>query len=310
MPEPQVTEQQANDALKQMMAERTTGQQLELAAQPVPDVAPEPTVEEPPADTTPTEPETEAEPEVAAPDESAAETDDVASLRARLAEREKAVEDADKRYQARLDAIQSRSQANERILRERHLRKSTAADRALKLFRAWKNTPEQGVPESDVDRVIAELEGTMNPNSPSYSPAPAPVEVSEDAAIVLNSFLNEKHMDQTDADDFGKWIKADGAEALSPNEQALANRDIDGFLRIAHLRYSESKQSKLTQRATAVEAVRTVQRTQKQAARAASAAPSAPRKPAAPTKPDTIDFDKVTPDMVSDWARKAVEQHR
>ena len=309
MPEPQITEQQAADALSQLVAERTSGKQLELA-QSEPDAAPEPTVEEPPADTTPTEPETEADPEVAAPEAAAPESDDVASLKQRLADRDKTAEEAEKRYQARLDAIQSRSQANERILRERHLRKSTAADRALKLFRAWKQTPEQGVPESDVDRAIAELEGTMNPNSPSYSPAPAPVEVSEDAAITLNAFLNEKHMDQVDADEFGKWIKSDGAEALSPNEQALANRDIDGFLRIAHLRYSESKRDKSTQRANAVEAVRTVQRTQKQAARAASTAPAAPRKPAAVSKPDTIDFDKVTQDDVSKWLRQSVEMYK
>ena len=310
MPETQITEQQAADAIKQLVAERNSGQQAE-SPQPEPDAAPEPTVEEPPADTTPVEPETEDEPEVAAPAEPAAESDDVASLKQRLAERDKAVLDAEAKFQQRLTDMQSRSQANERILRERHLRKSTAADRALKLFRAWKNTPEQGVPESDVDRAIAELEGTMNPQSPSYQPPATAIEASEEQVIALNEFLNEKHMDQTDADAFGKWIKADGATVLSDREQALAQRDIDGFLRIAHLRYSESNRNKSTQRANAVEAVRTVQRTQKQAARAASATPSAPRKSAVVSKPaDTVDFDKVTQDDVSKWLRESVEQAR
>ena len=308
MPEPVITEQQANDALKQMMAERESGQQLELAQSP-PDEAPEEAPAEEPAEPAPAEP-AEPEPEAAATG-AAAESDDVTSLKQRLAERDKAIEEAEKRHQARLDAMQSRSQANERILRERHLRKSTAADRALRLFKTWKQTPEQGVPEGDVDRAIAELEGTMNPQSPSYQPPATPIEASEDTAIALNAFLNEKQMDMGEADEFGKWIKADGAEVMNPNEQALAYRDIDGFLRIAHLRYTESKRAKLNQRANAVEAVRTVQRTQKQAAKAASAAPAAPRKTTvASTPPNTIDYDKVTQDDVAKWLRQSVEQYK
>ena len=309
MPEPQITEQQANDALKQMMAERESGQQLELA-QSTPDEATEEAPAEEPAEPAPAEP-AELEPEVAATGAPAADSDDVASLKQRLAERDKAIEEAEKRHQTRLDAMQSRSQANERILRERHLRKSTAADRALRLFKTWKQTPEQGVPEGDVDRAIAELEGTMNPQSPSYQPPATPVEASEDTAIALNAFLNEKQMDMGEADEFGRWIKADGAEVMNPNEQALAYRDIDGFLRIAHLRYTESKRAKLNQRANAVEAVRTVQRTQKQAAKAASAAPAAPRKTTvASAPPNTIDFAKITPDMVSDWTKQLVDQYK
>ena len=308
MTEPAITDQQANDALKQMLVERQTGQQLELAQSP-PDEAPEAAPAEEPAEPAPAEP-AEPEPEAAAAESPAAESDDLASLKQRLAERDKAVEEAEKRHQARLDAMQSRSQANERILRERHLRKSTAADRALKLFRAWKQTPEQGVPESDVDRVIAELEGTMNPQSPSYQPPATPVEASEDTAIALNAFLNEKQMDMGEADEFGKWIKADGAGEMNPNEQALAYRDIDGFLRLAHLRWQESKRAKINQRASAVEAVKTVQRTQKQAAKAASAAPAAPRKTTVASKSETIDYSKVTQDDVSNWLRQSVEQYK
>ena len=307
MPEPVITEDQANAALQQLLAQHKLGQpetQLTLAeVQPAESESAEP----PAAEVTPAETatETEMEPEVSA----SSETDDVASLKQRLAERETAIQEAEQRYQSRLQAQQQRTQESERILRERHLRKSTAADRALKVLKATRS--ESGVPETEVDRVIQEIEGTMNPQSVSYVPPGNLTEFAEDQAIVLNGFLNEKQMDVKEAGDFGQWIKTDGGTALSPNEQALANRDIDGFLRIAHVRYQESARNKANQRASAVEAVKTVQRTQKQAARAASAAPAAPRKTAvASTPPDTIDYEKVTQEDVAKWLKQSVDQYK
>ena len=305
MPEPVITEDQANAALQQLL--HKPGQpEVQLTLAEVPPAESEP-AEPPAAAVVPAETatETETEPEVAA----SPETDDVASLKQRLAERETAIQEAEQRYQYRLQAQQQRTQESERILRERHLRKSTAADRALKILKATRS--ESGVPEAEVDRVIQEIEGTMNPQSTSYVPPSNFTEAAEDQAIVLNAFLNEKHMDIKEAEEFGLWIKSDGGAALSPNEQALANRDIDGFLRIAHVRYQESARNKANQRANAVEAVKTVQRTQKQAARAASAAPAAPRKTVvASAPPNTIDYDKVTQDDVSTWLRQSVEQYK
>ena len=304
-PEAQITEEQATEALHQVLS--GSGPEAQLTLAPAPDPAPveepEPPAAEPPAVETDT-PEPEPEAAAASP-----ETDDVASLKQRLAERDKQATEAEQRYQSRLTALQSRQQESERILRERYLRKSTAADRALKVLKATRS--ESGVPETEVDRVIQEVEGTMNPQSPSYVPPSNQTEATEDQAIALNRFLNEKQMDTNEANEFGNWIKTEAGTTMHPNEQALAYRDIDGFLRIAHVRYQESLKAKTNQRASAVEAVKTVQRMQKQAARAASAVPAAPRKTTVASTPkDTIDFEKVTSDDVSTWVKQSLEQYK
>ena len=304
-PEAQVTEEQAAAALHQIV----TGEESEAQLTLVPVRSPEPTEEpEPPAEE-PAEPATETPAEEVPEAAVSPETDDVASLKQRLAERDKQATEAEQHYQSRLTALQARQQESERILRERHLRKSTVADRALKILKATRS--ESGVPETEVDRVIQEIEGTMNPQSASYVPPSNQTEATENQAIALNTFLNEKQMDTNEADEFGRWIKTDAATSMHPNEQALAYRDIDGFLRIAHLRYQESLKAKTNQRANAVEAVKTVQRTQKHAARAASAAPAAPRKTTvAGTPSNSIDFDKVTQDDVSTWIKQSLDQYR
>ena len=312
MPKPEaeveVTEDQAADALRTLLAQSKGEKPPEAQA------APEPAESAAPVELSPTleasvEPAVEAAPAEAEPAPPAVETDDVASLKTRLAERDAALKETEQKFQSRLTAQQSRNQESERILRERYLRKSTAADRALKILKATRS--ESGVPETEVDRVIQEVEGTMNPASVSYSPPSNQTEANEDQAIALNNFLNEKQMDTKEASDFGAWIKTEGGTVLHPSEQALAYRDLDGFLRIAHVRYEESARAKETQRANTVEAVKTVQRAQKQTARAATAAPAAPRKTAiASAPPATIDYEKVTSDDVSKWLRQSVEQYK
>jgi len=48
-----------------------------------------------------------------------------------------------------------------------------------------------------------------------------------------------------------------------------------------------------------------------QAARAASTAPAAPRKTTVASTPkDTIDFEKVTQDDVSNWVKQSLEQYK
>jgi hypothetical protein len=89
---------------------------------------------------------------------------------------------------------------------------------------------------------------------------------------------------------------------------AVAGRDLDGFIRIAHGRYAESLRDKnrQQQRQDVVGAVKAVQRTQREAARAASAAPAAPRKQTASPRTE-IDMKKLSKDDLSALIRKSVE---
>lgn len=248
------------------------------------------------------EPKEEAASEVA-------ESDDVQSLKGRLAEVEAQVAERDKKFEARLQAQQQRFTESERILRDRYLRKSTASDKALRALKAAKS--EAGLQPDEADRIIAELEASMHPASASYAPPEPRTETSEDQALVLNRFLNEKGMDTSEADTFGQWIRADAARVLTPAEQAVAQESLDGFLRIAHSRWQTStseaaKQKKVDE---TVAAVKSVQRTQKQAARAAESTGGAPKKQ--PTKlSEEVDVSKLTPEDVSKLVRQAWEQYR
>lgn len=295
MPKPsteKATEEQATEALQQLTL---LDGESEPEPAPAPQAAPEPE----------RTPEPEAEPTEA---ETAGEGDDVASLKKRYEDLQAKTAEDEKRFQARLQAHQQRSADNERILRERHLRKSTAADNALKILKASRT--QEGVPEADVERAIREIEGTMHPASASHVP-PSPVPaVAEDQAIILNGFLNEKGMTGDEADEFGRWIRSEGVTALSPGEQAVAGQSLDGFLRIAHSRWQEGMREKdrKAQHNDTVDAVRSVQRTQREAARAASASPTAPRKqPAAPKT--TVDIKKLTKDDIATLLRQSVEQY-
>lgn len=306
MTESRVTDAQARDALHQLLTDSHETMQPTVEAAPE---APAPVAPAEPSVAPAPEPVVEAAPAEEADSAPPAETDDLASLKARLAEREQQVTETEQRFQSRLQAMQQRNQESERTLRERYLRKSTAADRALKVLKATRS--ESGVPETEVDRVIQEVEGTMNPASVSYVPPANLTEANEDQAIALNGFLNEKLMNTTEAEEFGQWIKTEGGTALSYGEQALATRDLDGFLRVAHMRFQEATRSKATQRTSAVEAVKVVQRAQKSVARASTAVPAAPRKTAvASTTPNTIDYEKITQDDISALLKKSLEMYK
>lgn len=298
MPE-KVTEEQAEQALGALIAQ---AQEPEEDEQEVAAVIGDPPADEPtPAET----PEGEDRPA----GEEAAPTDDVESLRAKLADSDKRLETEKKAAEERTRAIQERSSQNESILRDRFLRKSNAAARALQVLEAART--EKGVSQEEVDRAVAELRGTMNPNSPSYQPPPDGGN-AEDQAMVLNGFLNEKQMSRAEAEEFGRWMRTEAGTVLSAPEQALATRDVEGFLRLAHTRYLEGQKSsdRDKQRQEAVEATRTVQRTQKEAARAASAAPAAIRKQNTSASAKQIDVRKLTKEDVSSLLRQSVEQYR
>jgi hypothetical protein len=300
--EQKVTEEQAGEALRALM---TNTPMKDLSA-------PETTEPEPAAESTPAPAPVESEPatEPAEVEASAAEvpSDDVESLRKRLKEVEDTRESAIKAASDRTEAIQSRSRQNETILRERLLKKSSAVDRALKTLKQARSS--EGVPEAEVDRIIAEIQATMNPQSASYTPVPEPPTYSqEDAAIVLNDFLNEKGMSNAESDKFGSWMRTEASESLSQAEQAIANRDLDGFLRVAYNRFNESARTKESQRNETVAAVKSVQRTQREAARAASSSPTAPRKQ--PTGANNeIDVKKLTHEDVDKLLRMSVEQYK
>lgn len=311
-----VTAEQANEALRALVTDQ--------GDEPQPQAEEAAPAAEAPAES-PAEPKAAAEPAAEAaqgpPAEpvQAAEGDDVASLKKRLEDRDQEVKRVTELHEQRLRAAQERFQQNEQILRQRFLRKATAAERALQTLKRTRT--QEGVPEKDVDHVIAEIEATMNPASPSYSPAiasPAPGPTpSEDQAIVFNSFLNEKGMSLDEAAEFGRWIQAEAASKLSPRELAVSERDLDGFLRLAHVHWATAMRDndRAKAKTDAVAAVQAVQRTQREAARA-TAPPTAPRKPpsAAPATPAYADIKKMTPESrqkwVSDLVKASIDEYR
>ena len=132
--------------------------------------------------------------------------------------------------------------------------------------------------------------------------------------MVLNSFLNEKGMTLEESQEFGRWLTSEGPQKLSPGEMSIGDRDLDGFLRLAHIRFQEGTREKEREvrKSDAVSAVQTVQRTQREAAKAA-AAPAAPRKqsPAPKAGPDWKKMsESEREDMVSRLLRQSVEQYR
>jgi hypothetical protein len=287
----EVTEEQASDALREIMTKDSL-EVVEPTQAPVEQSA-----------------QTETTPEAEAPVETpVAQADDLRSLEERQPEADQVLKEAEDRFNLRLEALKRRNAENEQILRDRYLRKSTVADRALSVLRATRS--EGGVPEADVDQAIREMEGTMNPQSASYVPPQqqAP-QATEDQALVLNSFLNEKGMTLDEADEFGRWIRSDAEGVMSPAEQAVANQSIDGFLRLAHNRWQDgiAQKQREAKRDDAVGAVRSVQRTQREAARAASSAPTVPKQVAGETE---VDVGKLTKDDVSTLLRQTVEQYR
>lgn len=303
-----VTDEQAGAALQQLLAQSKEPEEETPEVQIV-EEKPEPEAEQPAAVEEPagTVEEAPAKKEEAP----AVDTDDVASLKARLAEREKALEEKDKLWQQRWDAMNLRAKETEKIRQERFLRKSTAADKARQLLQKAKAQGEFSPDEADA--VLREIEGTLNPASTSYTPP----EGNEDKAIILNSFLNEKGLTAEDADQFGAWIQNEASRALSPGEMGVARESLDGFLRIAYGRYQQDRREKEAEqkRASTVEAVKSVQRTQRETARAASAAPSAPRKTSlASPKRDTVKELREMPEKdrnaaLSALLKAAVEQN-
>lgn len=292
-----VTEDQANAALQQLVGMNADGSE-----------ATEPEPEEPAAEPAGDEPAPAEEPSTEETATAATETDDVQSLKKRLdtieAERKRDKEESE----ARLQAIQQRNTENQRVLRDRFLRKSAATDKALRTLKAVRT--EAGVPEAEVDRIIAELQGTMNPDSASYSPPPETHTMArEDQIVTLNSFLNEKGMTADEAAKFGRWLQGDAVGVLTPQEQAVAEQSLDGFLRLAHVRWQtgqrETEAANNKKQADAAAAVKAAQRTQRAAAQAATATPAAPRK--SPTVRPPANKKKLSNDELSELLRLSVE---
>jgi hypothetical protein len=218
-----ITEEQAYEALQQL-----SGTSPEESGIP----QPEPVVE--------AEPSQEAEPAEQAEETSVEEVheDDLASLQSRTKELEQKLADSEASAAERLEAIQRRTLENEKIFREKYLRKSTAADQALRALEGARS--QEGISEEDVARVISEIKGTMNPASPSYVEPNVveqtlPPDAYGDHRVIANNFMIEKGMNAKDEADFSDWIRNKAESVMSAGDQALAHRgDIDGFLRLAH----------------------------------------------------------------------------
>lgn len=309
MAEQEVTLEQANEALRQLANANAAApeptQQAQAEVEQAAEVEPAPTAET-------TEPVAQAAPtDVSPPPET--ESDDVASLHKRLEASEAERKQEREKLESRLRAVQERSRANESIVRDRYIRKSAVVDKAHRILKAVRT--ESGADPADIDGVIRDIEGTLNPASANYSPpqeqAPS---LREDQAIVMNEFLNDKGMDTAEAEDFGKWMRTEGSTALSDSEQRIAGESLRGFLHLAHDRWQKSTQrSQEPARNDAVEVVKAVQRTQRQAARAAAPTTPSPRKQPAAPKAGEIDWDKMSEAeqtaMVSKLVRQSVEQY-
>ena len=289
MAEEAITEDQAAEALQQLTDES-------VDAEVVADVTPAPSFE--------TEQETDETAEVATEGEVVEESDDLASLRARNEE----LEAAAKTNEDRLSAIHTRRAESDKIQQDRYLRKSTAADNALRMLKLAQS--EEGASSVDVNRVIQEVEGTMNPQSASYVAPTAQVASREEQALLVNNFLNEKGLSQKEAAAFDSWLQTQATTKMSPLDVALADRDVDGFLRLAHPIWEQDVQVESeTKRSDAVDAVKSVQRTQRNAAKAASGTTGAPKK--SPANPAAeVDVSKLTKADISELVRQSVTQYK
>lgn len=296
---PVVTDDQASEALRALLGQTEEEPGTVNESQEQPPEPEQPPVGDPPADD-------DAAEAIAEPD-----SDDVESLKARLSDLETKFGETEKTYRAKLEAVTTRSAQNEQVLRDRYLRKASATDNALKVLRSART--DAGVSEQDVDRVLRELESTMNPASTSYAPPETPgrAVATEDQALVMNNFLNERGMTVDEAEAFGKWITAEATTAMHPAELAVAASSLDGFLRLAHNRYvtAAADKEKQTKRSDVVGAVRSVQNTQRQALRAGSASPAAPRKQPTGARQE-LDVAKLTKDDVSELLRMSVQQYK
>ncbi len=297
----QVTEAQADDALQQIIKGEEEQETVEVS-----DLLD--TSTEQPAEAEVTEEVDTEEVAVKAVAEEEEEGDDVESLRARVKTMDEDKVKVQEEFDSRLSALQERSAASEKIIQDRYLRKATSADRARKSLMA--SLTEEGVDRAEVERVIGEIEGTMNSASQSYSTPQPSAAYTEDQALALNNFLNEKGMTREEAETFGTWISTKAGTEMSPTEQAVAGDSISGFLHLAHSRWkgSNSEADNKAKTDDAVQAARSVKRTQREAARAASSRSPAPKKqPANPEKKQ--DLSELSSDDVAALVRLSVTQY-
>lgn len=117
-------------------------------------------------------------------------------------------------------------------------------------------------------------------------------------------------MTAEEADKFGKWMQGEAVTALTPQEQAVAEQSLDGFLRLAHMRWQtgvrETDASNQKRETDAAAAVKAAQRIQRDAGRAASAPSTAPKKQ--PTTAKHADLNKLSKNDISELMKRSVEE--
>jgi len=302
MPEDETvyTQEQAEEALRALRAPEG-----EPEDEPVAVAEPEPE----PATDLPAEPEPEpSRGPITATEEGVDGGDDIESLRARLDDFQVQLKTSEERADARIAAIKERSAANAAILRDRYLRKSTAADRAKQVLLATRS--EAGATEAEVNSAIQDLEGTQNPASATYAPPVTTTVNQEDRDLIINDFLNEKGMTQAEATEFDTWVRAEGVAQMSAAEQEIAEQSPAGFLRLLYSRYDNGVKEKRREAKTsdAVRAVEGVQRVQREAARAGATAPSVAGRRRAPK--GEVDVKDLTEADVARLVRESVTQYQ
>lgn len=311
--EPEVTEEQAESALRDVMGLENP-EEVSAESKIIPDERVE-QAKEAAVESAPTEAPASTEQPEGPPAEAAEtpvpESDDVTSLKQRLEQYETDLKTSEEKFQSRLKAQQDRFKQNEEILRNKHLRKSSALDTARRILE--QSQTEGGVPEAEVVRALDTIRGTMNPDSASYAPPPqesaagyAPQPSGngrEEQALIVNNFLNDRGMDEDEANKFNEWIRTEAEKNMSPGELSVASESLGGFLQLAHSHYRDAMRQKSEDtRSDAVKAIKSVQRTQKQAARAAESRADGPVKP----QPATTNREMTAENMTQEDAGRLI----
>ena len=298
-----ITEEQATAALHQLTHEDSGEPETPV------EVAEQPAVEAEPAPVEAKEEDAKEETvETATEVVEAAATDDVASLKTRLEEAEKKAVEREEDHKERLASFKERSSESSRIMRDRYVRKSAAADNARRVIEAAKT--DAGVDPVEADRVLAELKSTLHPDSANYAPPVQRTAATEDQQVVINEFLDEKEMTTKEGDKFGLWVKTEASAIMSPLEQQVAHESLPAFLRLAHGYWKKGvREEQNKQVDDAVGAVKAVKQTQKAAAKAASASPAAPKKQPV-NKPTGTSPKDYKPEDISALLRASVEEYQ
>lgn len=189
-----------------------------------------------------------------------AETDDVADLKGRLAEREAAL----KRYEEQLAAVTERSNQSLETVRRKALRYASERDKARQVLE--KALSADGVDKAEAERLLNEIRAGYNPESANYAPAPEPERGGDDRDLLVNQFLIDRRFTNEEAESFAAYLR--NPANLTPADARI--QDVYSLLSVVEPRWRTSSKTAEKPDDT-VRAVKTVQAVQRRAAKAAAA---------------------------------------